>query len=104
MEQMQANLLSGDRITALQSSPRIRRVPENIFIIFVYRVSFPYPAYWRRISEERYEGPDGFFQVSAISAGDRIADVCSSEAFHPLMPYGSKVNRYNWIKVIAHQN
>lgn len=37
----------------------------------------------------RYEGSDGFFQVSAISAGDSIADVCSSEAFHPLMPYGS---------------
>lgn len=30
-----------------------------------------------------------FFQVSAISADNRIAEVCSSEAFHPLRPYGS---------------
>lgn len=83
------NVLGGGRITALQWSPSVRRIPENSYTSFVYRVSFPYPANWRRISEERYEGPDGFFQVSAISAGDRIADVCSSEAFHPLMPYGS---------------
>lgn len=83
------NVLSGGRITALQWSPRVRRVPDNIYTSFVYRVSFPYPANWRRVSEERYEGPGGFFQVSAISAGDLIADVCSSEAFHPLMPYGS---------------
>ncbi|MGM0883758.1 MAG: hypothetical protein ACQEXQ_22335 [Bacillota bacterium] len=86
---MPVNVLSGGRITALQWSPSVRRVPENIYTSFVYRVSFPYPANWSRISEERYEGPNGFFQVSAISTGDRIADVCSSEAFHPLMPYGS---------------
>ncbi|KGE19188.1 PD40 domain-containing protein [Paenibacillus wynnii] len=83
------NVLSGYRITALQWSPRFRRVRENRYTSFVYRVSFPYPANWRGVSEERYEGPDGFFQVSAISAGDRISDVCNSEAFHPLMPYGS---------------
>ncbi|WP_410768803.1 hypothetical protein [Fontibacillus sp. BL9] len=88
-EQMPVNVLSGGRITALQWSPRVGRVPESIFTSFVYRVSFPYPANWLRVSEERYEGADGFFQVSAISAGDRIADVCRSEAFHPLMPYGS---------------
>ncbi|GGG14875.1 hypothetical protein GCM10010912_69120 [Paenibacillus albidus] len=88
-EQIPVNVLSGGRITALQWSPRVRRVPENIFTSFVYRVSFPYPANWRRVSEERYEGFGGFFQVSAISASGRIAEVCSSEAFHPLMPYGS---------------
>ncbi|WP_310829140.1 hypothetical protein [Paenibacillus pedocola] len=88
-KEMPVNVLSGGRITALQWSPRVRRLPENIYTNSVYRVSFPYPAYWHRVSEERYEGPDGFFQVSAISAGNRIADVCNSEAFHPLMPYGS---------------
>ncbi|MCL6602978.1 MAG: hypothetical protein K6T94_08910 [Paenibacillus sp.] len=81
-------VLSGGRVNALQWSPRVR-VRENIFTSTVYRVSFPYPADWRPVSEERYEGPGGFFQVSAISAGNRIADVCHSEAFHPLMPYGS---------------
>lgn len=88
-EPMPMNVLSGVRITALQWSPRIGRVPENIYTSTVYRVSFPYPADWRYVREERYEGPDGFFQVSAISAGDRIADVCCSDAYHPLMPYGS---------------
>ncbi|SDM14765.1 TolB protein [Paenibacillus jilunlii] len=88
-EPVPVNVLSGGRITALQWSPRVRRIPENIYTSFVYRVSFPYPAYWRRVSEERYEGAGGFFQVSAISAGGRIADVCNSEAFHPLLPYGS---------------
>lgn len=86
---MPVNILSGGRITALQWSPRVRRRPENIYTSFVYRVSFLYPASWCRVSEERYEGLDGFFQISAISAGSLIADVCSSEAFHPLMPYGS---------------
>ncbi|CAN7495624.1 hypothetical protein LJR153_003443 [Paenibacillus sp. LjRoot153] len=88
-EPMPVNVLSGGRITALQWSPPVRRVPENIYTSFVYRVSFPYPVNWLRVSEERYDGPSGFFQVSAISAGDRVVDVCGSEAFHPLMPYGS---------------
>ncbi|MNO33862.1 translocation protein TolB [compost metagenome] len=88
-DHMPVHVLSGGRITALRWSPRVRRVPENIFTSFVYRVSFPYPANWRQVSGERYEGAGGFFQISAISAGDRIADVCNSEAFHPLMPYGS---------------
>ncbi|VTR26148.1 translocation protein TolB [Actinobacillus pleuropneumoniae] len=88
-EQMPIKVVSGGRITALQWSPRGRKVPKSMFTSLVYRVSFPYPANWRPVSEERYEGVDGFFQVSAISSGDRIADVCSSEAFHPLMPYGS---------------
>ncbi|MFD1953087.1 hypothetical protein ACFSL6_02555 [Paenibacillus thailandensis] len=82
-------VLSTGRISALQWSPSVGRVPENIYTSFVYRVSFPYPANWRPVSDERYEGLEGFFQISAISGGDRIADVCSSEAFHPLMPYGS---------------
>ncbi|WP_339273210.1 hypothetical protein NYE54_16245 [Paenibacillus sp. FSL K6-1330] len=88
-DQVPVNVVSGGRITALQWSPRARRISENIFTSFVYRVSFPYPANWRRVSEERYEGADGFFQVSAISSGEGITEVCHSEAFHPLMPYGS---------------
>ncbi|WP_433940199.1 hypothetical protein [Paenibacillus lautus] len=88
-EQMPMNVVGGGRITALQWSPGGRKVPKSMFTSLVYRVSFPYPANWRPVSEERYEGFDGFFQVSAISSGDRIADVCSSQAFHPLMPYGS---------------
>ncbi|MGC6588737.1 hypothetical protein ACPV3A_27805 [Paenibacillus sp. Dod16] len=88
-DQMPVNVVSGGRITAVQWSPRARRLPENIFTSLVYRVSFPYPANWRQVSEERYEGADGFFQVSAISSSDPITEVCHAEAFHPLMPYGS---------------
>ena len=85
---MPVNVVSGGRITAVQWSPRARRLPENIFTSLVYRVSFPYPANWRQVSEERYEGPT-VFQVSAISSSDPITGVCHAEAFHPLMPYGS---------------
>lgn len=88
-DQMPVNVVSGGRITAVQWSPRARRLTENIFTSLVYRVSFPYPANWRQVSEERYEGTDGFFQVSAISSSDPITEVCHAEAFHPLMPYGS---------------
>lgn len=88
-DQMPANVVSGGRITAVQWSPRARRLLENIFTSLVYRVSFPYPANWRQVSEERYEGADGFFQVSAISSSGPITEVCHAEAFHPLMPYGS---------------
>ncbi|MFD1775401.1 LysM peptidoglycan-binding domain-containing protein [Paenibacillus rhizophilus] len=54
-----------------------------------YRVSFPYPAAWRAVSETRHEGADGFFQVSALASDLPFAELCRSEAYHPLMPYGS---------------
>ncbi|MEK5057195.1 PD40 domain-containing protein [Paenibacillus sp. FSL H7-0326] len=88
-EQRPVYLLNGGQMTALQWSPKIRRPPHYTFTSFIYMVSFPYPANWSQVSEERYEGPDGFFQVSAISGSEDISDVCSSEAYHPLMPYGS---------------
>jgi len=40
--------------------------------------------------DQRYAGPDGFFQVGAISAeGLTIAEVAENEAHHKLQPYGS---------------
>jgi TolB protein len=83
-------IVEGGRITALQWSPPIFAAPgHNIYTNPIYHVSFPYPANWRKVTEERYEGADGFFQISAISSEDRIDEVCRSEAFHPLRPYGS---------------
>lgn len=87
--QIPVNVLSNGLITALTWSPRIRRNAENIFISSIYRVKFPYPSSWRQVSDVRYEGLNGFFQISAISSSDSISEVCHSEAFHPLMPYGS---------------
>lgn len=54
-----------------------------------YRVSFLFPANWQPINDERYEGPDGFFQIAAIASPEAIEVVCQSEAFHVLRPYGS---------------
>ncbi|QYR23966.1 hypothetical protein KZ483_07540 [Paenibacillus sp. sptzw28] len=83
-------IIEGGRITAIQWSPSSFVNPRfNVYINSVYRVSFPYPAHWNRVTEERYEGMDGFFQISAISSGDPIEEICRSEAFHPLRPYGS---------------
>ncbi|WP_199613647.1 LysM peptidoglycan-binding domain-containing protein [Paenibacillus alkalitolerans] len=84
-------LLAGGRITAVQWSPQpIAGLPKKTYTNPVYKVSFEYPAHWRRVTDERYEGPDGFFQISAISAGSDIQEVCRNEAFHPLRPYGSQ--------------
>jgi TolB protein len=85
-------IVEGGRINALQWSPRIVEDPYRykIYTNLVYHVSFPYPADWRKVTEERYEGADGFFQISAISSEDRIEAVCHSEANHPLRPYGSR--------------
>ncbi|MDF2653320.1 MAG: hypothetical protein K0Q73_9125 [Paenibacillus sp.] len=90
--QFSFKIVEGGRITALQWSPPIIEVPSRykIYTNPVYHVSFPYPADWRKVTDERYEGADGFFQISAISSEDRIDEVCRSEAFHPLRPYGTR--------------
>ncbi|MDT3427667.1 TolB protein [Paenibacillus forsythiae] len=67
-------------------------VPAEVYARFqsaAYRVSLPYPAAWRAVSETRYEGMDGFFQVSALASELPFPEVCRSEAYHQLMPYGA---------------
>jgi len=54
-----------------------------------FDVNFQYPASWQKVSNERYEGDDGFFQLSALAGSDWIDRVCHDEAFQKLMPYGS---------------
>jgi TolB protein len=84
-------IVEGGRIPALQWSPPVVTIPRfQIYTNPIYHVSFLYPANWDKVTEERYEGADGFFQISAISSDGPINEVCHSEAFHPLMPYGSK--------------
>ncbi|MBD1382498.1 LysM peptidoglycan-binding domain-containing protein [Metabacillus arenae] len=83
-------LIEGVTIMALQWSPSpIIELPRKRYTNLVYKVNFQYPAYWQRVNNERYEGVDGFFQISAISADENIQEVCQAEAFHQLMPYGS---------------
>lgn len=60
-----------------------------------FRVRFRYPSNWQLVDSERYEGENGFFQISAIGGGDDIHEVCKGEAYHQLMPYGSTPRIYH---------
>ncbi|SEP60746.1 TolB protein [Virgibacillus subterraneus] len=82
-------LISGVSIIALQWSPTPRSSLKKTYTNAEFNVQFQYPANWQSVTAERYEGPDGFFQISAISSDSPLNQVCQNEAFHPLMPYGS---------------
>ena len=65
--------------------PSSRRIYSNR----QYQVVFLYPADWQGVSEERYEGSDGFFQISAAGSGSNSLDeICHNEAFATAKPYG----------------
>ncbi|WP_227995109.1 WD40 repeat domain-containing protein [Oceanobacillus sp. CFH 90083] len=83
-------LMSSIRITVAKWSPTPIQLSRRTYTNLVYNVTLQYPMNWREVSSERYEGEDGFFQISAISAGLHIDKVCQNEALHPLMPYGSQ--------------
>jgi TolB protein len=75
---------------SLQWSPLpITETPLNTFTSQQYRIRFSYPANWQKVNEDRYEGEDGFFQISALSSDENLETVCRNEALHPLLPYGS---------------
>ena len=83
-------LINGVKIMSLQWSPSpIEDLAKKEFTNYNFDVNFQYPASWQRVTDERYEGSDGFFQISAILGSDRIDEVCHDEAFQRLMPYGS---------------
>ncbi|WP_050183447.1 LysM peptidoglycan-binding domain-containing protein [Domibacillus robiginosus] len=82
-------LVKGAFITALQWSPSSRPPSKKTYTNSVYHVQIQYPSPWKRVSDERYEGPDGFFQISAVASQKSIYDICRDEAFHSLQPYGS---------------
>lgn len=83
-------LIEGGNITALQWSPQpIMDVSKAEFTSEVFDVNFQYPASWKKITTERYEGSDGFFQISALFGSENIDEVCHAEAFQQSMPYGS---------------
>ncbi len=83
-------IVDGGQITSLQWSPVPISSLKKTFTSDRFNVQFQYPAHWKRVSDERYEGPDGFFQVAAISSDEPIHTVCQNEAFHQLLPYGTK--------------
>jgi hypothetical protein len=58
-----------------------------------FGISLQHPAGWLPVagSERRYAGPDGFFQLNAMSgAGWTIDEVADNDAHHKLQPYGSE--------------
>ncbi|MFZ3580037.1 LysM peptidoglycan-binding domain-containing protein [Virgibacillus sp. DJP39] len=83
-------LIKGILITSLQWSPLPDSFIEKTYINTIYNVQFNYPIHWKQVGDLRYEGPDGFFQISAISTEEPINQVCENEAFHQLLPYGSE--------------
>ncbi|WP_077621139.1 PD40 domain-containing protein [Bacillus sinesaloumensis] len=87
-------LMKDAQIGNMSWSKRGSRPKRAIFISDSYKVQFFYPADWQQIDSERYEGVDGFFQISAIAGGNNIHEVCKGEAFHQLMPYGSSPRIY----------
>ncbi|NYE04253.1 TolB protein [Bacillus niacini] len=83
-------LVEGGSITALEWSPLPVTSLKKTYSNSVYKVRFHYPSHWQRVNDERYEGEDGFFQISAIASDQSIEVVCQNEAFHQLNPYGTK--------------
>lgn len=55
------------------------------------KIRFLHPSTWQRISEERYEGSDGFFHVT-LAAGENasLENICWGEAYGRTRPYGSQ--------------
>ncbi len=64
----------------------------SIYTSETYRVSLAYPYLWSKVDNERYEGIDGFFQISAVSGAGSLEEVCKMEAYHKLKPYGTHPN------------
>jgi TolB protein len=83
-------LLEGFTIMSLNWSPEpILDLAEKDYTNEAFDVNFQYPASWKRETDERYVGNDGFFQISAIFGSENIEDICHDEAFQELRPYGS---------------
>jgi TolB protein len=81
-------LVEGGNITALQWSPLATSFLKETYRNAEFHVQFQYPSNWEE--EGRYEGPDGFFQISALASNEEIDTVCQNEASHQLLPYGTE--------------
>ncbi|MCZ2260852.1 LysM peptidoglycan-binding domain-containing protein [Sporosarcina sp. G11-34] len=83
-------LIGGVNIMSMQWSPTaVGELAKKEYTSELFDVNLQYPANWERVNDERYEGGDGFFQISAIFGSNNIEEVCHDEAFQELMPYGS---------------
>ncbi|MCL6573331.1 MAG: hypothetical protein K6T88_16880 [Bacillus sp. (in: Bacteria)] len=55
-------LVAGREITALKWSPQPISPINKTYTNTVYKVQFQYPSHWEKVSDQRYEGVDGFFK------------------------------------------
>ncbi|WP_269050279.1 LysM peptidoglycan-binding domain-containing protein [Sporosarcina sp. G11-34] len=84
-------LLGGESIMSLEWAPTaVLDLAKREFTSEILDVNFQYPADWKKVTDEKYEGSDGFFRVSALLGSDNIEEVCHAEAFQKSMPYGSQ--------------
>lgn len=64
----------------------------KVFNSDVYKISLKYDSNWVKNYnyKERYEGPDGFFQVVASTGSNMTSEeIARNDAFHVSKPYGS---------------
>ncbi|MTI49588.1 LysM peptidoglycan-binding domain-containing protein [Sporosalibacterium faouarense] len=54
-----------------------------------YNVSFMFPANWKHVELERYEGENGFFQVAAIGSRRSLRSVYRHECYSKNRNYGN---------------
>ncbi len=54
-----------------------------------YKIRLVYPYRWSKIDSRRYEGIDGFFQVSLIQDNISMEEICRIEAYNKHKLYGS---------------
>lgn len=83
-------VVEGVHITSLQWSQKAPAFIRKTYTNTVYQVQFKYPEHWQKVTDGRYEGTDGFFQISAIFSDEPIDQVCHNEAFQQLLPYGKE--------------
>ena len=61
----------------------------NKYINNTYTFSLMYPPLWAKVNSLHYAGIDGYFRISELKTDKTLEDVCKSEAYHKLQPYGS---------------
>ncbi|MEW9052366.1 MAG: LysM peptidoglycan-binding domain-containing protein [Neobacillus sp.] len=83
-------IIAGARVTNLQWSPTAAVPFKKTLTNTELQVQLQYPGHWQKVNEERAEGTDGFLQIAAIFSEKSLNTVCQNEAFHQLLPYGTK--------------
>ncbi|ADL50630.1 hypothetical protein [Clostridium cellulovorans] len=79
--------------TTLKGAPNLQgQKNKELYENKIYNISLEYNGEWKVNPNyiEKYEGKDGFFQISAYAGkGIEIDEIAQSEASHKLRPYGN---------------